>query len=498
MTFDFFANEQRENAIRVASHPSLQDEPGIWKGFFPGVRDYAMKGFAEVARSVDLLGAVGPIISDKLTGGNDTEQYFKEHDEVFNRAVDFWTPKPGEVGLAGRAVGGLVSGLGSILISPGLAVGSAQLGLAEDLVRKGVDSTKAQIAGAVAGTGLGIGIRMPILGNTLASRVILGGAVGNVMQGVAVRGINQQVLKGTTAEKDFNPWDAESLILDALMGAGFGALAHLTAPEKALLKDITPADKDAILTANQARHIEDTTAPGRPVSDVDLTAHSEAIKTAVDDLLNGRAVNVEQSMAGVKFADDAVKAAAQMEVAKAVQEEGRAAVVEAILQNEALRIAEETPGFMRTAEQLVALKKGQVIPEGAPELAKAIEIANKPGFLRTAEEKIFFDAAMKGGLFDHLTAEIKAPEPPPIAKTPQPKQGASKPQQSVDPVIAEAQARIAANPDLVMHTGAVDADGNPITRPLADTLKEASDGVAAAKKEANLFMVAAQCLLGAL
>src|SRR3954471_1717810 len=105
MSFDFFANEQRDNQIRVMSHPSLAPEPGIFDNFIAGSAKSTMLGFAQTARSIDLLGAVGPIVQDKLTGGTENQdKYFQEHDENWQRAVDYWTPSAGEVGTAGRVV----------------------------------------------------------------------------------------------------------------------------------------------------------------------------------------------------------------------------------------------------------------------------------------------------------------------------------------------------------------------------------------------------------
>ena len=129
-------------------------------------------------------------------------------------------------------------------------------------------------------------------------------------------------------------------------------------------------------------------------------------------------------------------------------------------------------------------------------------------YQKLTKSDVEFSPAVKGEIDKMLGSQQRDPSPaksspadPALAaKAPQSRQGpgaGTKTPQSADPVIAEAQARIAANPDLVIQTG-TDADGNPITKSLGDTLKEASDGVAMAKKEANLFMVAAQCLLGAM
>ena len=134
--FDFFQNEQSAALLNAARHPSLHPEASAFDGFPKGVGMYAMKSLAEAGRAVDMAGAVFPIAIDAVTGGTDRQdQYFKEHDEVFNAAVDYWTPKPGEVGTAGQVAGQLAGGILQAVISPALLVGTTQLSTAEDLVK---------------------------------------------------------------------------------------------------------------------------------------------------------------------------------------------------------------------------------------------------------------------------------------------------------------------------------------------------------------------------
>jgi hypothetical protein len=187
-------------------------------------------------------------------------------------------------------------------ISTALAVGAAGLETGEDLVRGGVDADKATHAAIISSAGLGLGLWAPVFGNSLATRVLLGGGASNVVQGIAERAAMQKTLEGTEQAKDFNPWDRENLAMDFLMGIGFGGLSHLEAAKK-----LPPSDRDAILVANQARHLEDTTAPGRPVDPLSETVHVDAVKSALNDLLNDRPVNVEQDLARAQFAPDPAK-----------------------------------------------------------------------------------------------------------------------------------------------------------------------------------------------
>jgi hypothetical protein len=229
MSFDFFPDEQNAALLSASRHPSTTPDPGVWDGFVTGAGQYAMRSLAEAGRAVDMAGAVFPVAVDAVTGGAvRQDQYFKEHDEVFNNAVDYWTPKPGEVGMAGQVAGQLAGGVLQAIISPALLVGSAQLSSAEDLLRGGVDADTAQVVGGIQGASMVIGIKLPYLGQTLTTRV-LSGAGGNLVQGTASAGASAEVLKDQSYEQQaerFNPWDLRARTLDLMLGAAFGGLAH--------------------------------------------------------------------------------------------------------------------------------------------------------------------------------------------------------------------------------------------------------------------------------
>ncbi len=491
MSFDFFPQENAATLDRAARSPSLAPEPGVFTNFLPGAFKTGMQGFASVARSVDMLGAVGPIVQDAFAGGGTTDAqdaYFKEH-EFFNDAVDYWTPRPGEVGTAGKVVGSLVSGLAQVAVSPALAVGNQVLSTGEDLVRQGVEARKAVGAGIVQGTGLGLGIYLPIFGQSWMMKALVAGAGSNVAQGIVTRAATAKILEGTDAAKQFNPWDAENLILDAMMGVGFGTLAHLSAPERAAIdKNLTPTDKAAILAANQARHIEDTTAPGTPLSDADRTAHAEAIKRAVDDLLAGRQPNVDGLLRDTQFADDPARVEAQQQIRTAIDEQATA-IVAAAMEAEGARIAAEAkPGFLRTANDLIAL--GAKSESKSPEIQRAIDIAQKSGATRTAEERIYLDAFLKGQAHSYLTEPIKVLEQALPAARPAPQNAKEGARLSFDPIVSEALARVAGRENMTI----TDTEGK--TTNLVDALKESTDSLALAKKDAKLFEVASACMFG--
>src|SRR5574341_1602892 len=139
-------------------------EPGAWNGFFRGTGQVAMRTFAQAGRAAGMLLSVGPIAYDAFTDGGTEAQdrYFRAHDDFLGSAVDYWTPKPGEVGLAGEVVGTLLGTLPLVIASPHAAVAAMELGTAEELVRRGAPPGRAVAAGAAQATGLALGIWVPV------------------------------------------------------------------------------------------------------------------------------------------------------------------------------------------------------------------------------------------------------------------------------------------------------------------------------------------------
>lgn len=508
MSFDLFPNEQNATLLNAARHPSTTPDAGTWGNFLPGAASYGMRSLAEVGRAVDLAGSVFPIAYDWATGDKNNTQrdkYFAEHDAVFNSAVDYWTPRPGEVGTAGQIAGQLAGGILQASISPALLVGTAQLSTAEDLTREGVDPGAANVVGDIAGIGAAVGLKLPFLGKTLASRVLTG-ATGNVVQGAATAGASHTVLDAAGSPEQaaqYNATDLKGRLIDALMGAAFGGLAHLEAgsgrkltpqedykqflAETGLSKEavetrsnstadmvpmppgvskitrqksaiegdgmfatesvapgdilaparidgkrtpagrytnhsnepnaefrptssgdlnlvalkpinegtevlidyrqagevngtgirkLTPTEEAALLVANQARHLEDTTLPGRPATEADLTQHVQTMREAVDQMLRGEPVNIDATAKGMQMHPDPerFRQRAEMmdEVLRVAKEQ--APPTEPIqaplrgvdsVENIARRAVEETPDMM--------LPTGETNPDGSPTMVRAAD-----------------------------------------------------------------------------------------------------------------------------
>lgn len=370
MSLDMFSAQVGQSLdardARILSQPP--EPPGVFKGFGEGAGKFTMRKLAEVGRSIDLLGAVGPIIEDKILGAGTAAQdrYFAEHDELFNSAVDYWTPRPDEVGVAGQIAGQLVGTLATVLVSPHLAVGSAVLSQGEELVRKGVPAGKATAAGIVEGASLAAGLWLPIFGKNLWQRTLVAGAGVNVAQGVATRGIQGAILADTPAEGQFKAWGGSEIVLDALLGVAFGSLVHLDATARAEVEAARAnglnADTDAALRVlNNQRHWEASTAPARPDSPAALDLHVSRMTEAVRSVLRDEPVNVEAGPMRVKLTPE------RLEIGRAVQESVEAAgppVARLLSEAAEVRVGEGDPLFSE-AQRYVDQNPDMVIDTGA-------------------------------------------------------------------------------------------------------------------------------------
>ncbi|MEY5097333.1 MAG: hypothetical protein RJA36_52, partial [Pseudomonadota bacterium] len=268
---------------------------GAFASFGTGAGNYFMRSLAETARNISMAGAVLPIIADKIVGADNmsgesmADAYFRAHDATFQGAVDYWTPKPGTVGKAGEITGQLAAGLLKFVVNPAWAVADAQMGTATDLTRAGVDTGAALVAGDLAGLSTVAGVALPFVGSTVV-RKMASGVAGNLVPNVAQAAATQALLKAAGAPDQaaqFDPLDPTARGLDVLMGMAFGGAAHYLTRTGQRKFEFTDEQKNALLTVNQARHMERSAGE---VPDVALTAHTQELRAAVDIILRGDSV----------------------------------------------------------------------------------------------------------------------------------------------------------------------------------------------------------------
>lgn len=195
-------------------------------------------------------------------------------------------------GIAAQVVNGLATVVPEAVATGPLGVGvlSGISDTAEQL-QEGKPLATAVAFGAVTGLTNTIGVAAPaalpvsqtLKVPALAQRIATGAAT-NAALGIHERYAKHQILAeaGYQDQAEQYRWnDATALAIDATLGAGFGALAHIHAK---------PSDIDAALTANEARSI-DTKAPGLPATPEAANAHVETFYRAMDSVLNDEAVS---------------------------------------------------------------------------------------------------------------------------------------------------------------------------------------------------------------
>lgn len=311
---DLFEPETDQALARL---PRTQvPEAGIFDGFIRGTGMAAVRtGIKTVARPLAMIGSIGAAAYDRNVeaatgidtisdGSSARDKYFKSMDDILDSAIDYWTPKPAEVGVAGEVVGQLLGLLPIVIASPATAIAGTYLDTATELSKKGVDDWRAQAVGAAQAVGLGTGIWMPILGANLWQRVLAGGAGFNALQGIVTRGAAEEILKGHPAGEEFKALDGTALTLDVLLGMAFGSIAHLSPTQRAQgakawerirgwAEDLDPSQKAAIAVLREAQHLNADSLAGKPAEPADVERSVNRTKLALEQAVRGEPTNVE-------------------------------------------------------------------------------------------------------------------------------------------------------------------------------------------------------------
>jgi hypothetical protein len=284
---------QKALATEAAMNPLdlSQVNAGFFKGTGKGIGLGFMRGGAETADTVQTLGR---FFDEPGTDQQATDELAAD---IHHDSVDYWTPRPAEVGKAGQVLGGLseialplMAGGGN----PSLLVATETNKTGKQLVDQGVDAKTAGEIAALQGVATYAGFKLPFLGNSLTTRMA-SGAFGNLVLNGGVTAAEQQILKANGQDQvaeQFNPFDLEARTVDVLTGLAFGGIAHL---------QMRPSDRAAIATANNAKHFQHDTAPGVPADLESSIAHQRAMEQATEQLLRGDPVSVAPEIADASF-----------------------------------------------------------------------------------------------------------------------------------------------------------------------------------------------------
>lgn len=274
-------------------------------------------------KEYSLLGDIGQTLHiPGAKAASEEGEYLGGVSDTARQNAKAMTPDAATTGVATQTLHGLVSGLteyGMGALAGGPIGGAASVGATEGVSRyqelreQGVDAETARASAGLAAITSGAGAFLPGgFGSTLLARLATG-AGANAGFGLANRYLDHKILEDggyTEMANQQRVLDGTQLLVDSVLGAGFGGLAHLHArAEEARINAIptwtptpreVPGAEDAALAANLALR-DRAAAPGVPVDPASASAHQAALQQATTDLLAGEPVDV--SGTGVDRAD---------------------------------------------------------------------------------------------------------------------------------------------------------------------------------------------------
>lgn len=352
--FGLNAVNQNQQLDEAASNPAGFNTD---VGFFDNSGTAAVSGLYSglVAKPDQLLWAgmdkiVSPIAKfvNENTSINDTSaEYIGEQRKLAEQQVKRLTPDAATTGTAGQVLNGLFdmggqAVVGTLLAGPagGAAAVTALQGFSEfeKLTAQGVDFRTAQEAGLVQGVTAGAGTLIPMslglrAGGALAESVgaqlvrtgesavrnvaatavraapdIAYAAGTNIAFGMAQRGLTAKTLRDggyNEMAAQYDVFDRQSIAIDAVLGVAFGGVGRFlnVRGETASTPEFSPAEVDAALAANASHHAEIDVAPGVPVNVLSRDAHIQALQKAMNDVSQGRAVDVASIAEPASFSD---------------------------------------------------------------------------------------------------------------------------------------------------------------------------------------------------
>ncbi|ECR0994500.1 hypothetical protein F0W71_10325 [Salmonella enterica] len=595
--FGLNAVNQNQQLDEAASNPAGFNTD---VGFFDNSGAAAISGLYSglVAKPDQLLWAgmdkiVSPIAKfvNENTSINDTSaEYIGEQRKLAEQQVKRLTPDAATTGTAGQVLHGLFdmggqAVVGTLLSGPagGAAAVTALQGFSEfeKLTAQGVDFRTAQEAGLVQGVTAGAGTLIPMslglrAGGALAESVgaqlartgesavrnvaatavraapdIAYAAGTNIAFGMAQRGLTAKTLRDggyNEMAAQYDVFDRQSIAIDAVLGVAFGGVGRFlnARGESAATPEFSPAEVDAALAANASHHAEIDVAPGVPVNVLSRDAHIQALQKAMNNVSQGRAVDVASIAEPASFSD--VPGRRNL-IAQSIDEvlfradEGAAAraVETRTLEDQAAQVLprgdrqvyqSEIANSQRIIDNLTE-QRNQILseePKGSgKELAQSR--AEKQSRLRDIDKRIteargrlefsrnalsphepggeFFEARAElarrqqtesdlnaQAMSFYKTAEVRTPdESAPFEPGAVLRQAEQRPtaEQAGDMDLRIAEDSLVESPDMMITV--LDDEGNPQSRSAREMLDEASRENEQAIQDSSLFDVAVACFL---
>lgn len=595
--FGLNAVNQNQQLDEAASNPAAFNTD---VGFFDNSGTAAVSGLYSglVAKPDQLLWAgmdkiVSPIAKfvNENTSINDTSaEYIGEQRKLAEQQVKRLTPDAATTGTAGQVLHGLFdmggqAVLGTLLSGPagGAAAVTSLQGFSEfeRLTAQGVDFRTAQEAGLVQGVTAGAGTLIPMslglrAGGALAESVgaqlartgesavrnvaatavraapdIAYAAGTNIAFGMAQRGLTAKTLRDggyNEMANQYDVFDRQSIAIDAVLGVAFGGVGRFlnARGETASNPEFSPAEVDAALAANSSHHAEIDVAPGVPVNVLSRDAHIQALQKAMNDVSQGRAVDVASIAEPASFSDipgrrNLISQAIDETLYRSEEGSTQIAVDTRVLEQQAAQALDveqvnqlqtDIAGIERSIETLNQERSGVLNeqPSGSGrELSRSRaarqerlrdidqRINDESVRLQTAKDNLA--ANVEGGVnFEaraelarrqqaesdlnaqamsfYKTAEVRTPdEAAPFEPSAVLRQAEQRPtaEQSGDMDLRIAEDSLVESPDMIITV--LDDEGNPQSRSAREMLDEASRENEQAIQDSSLFDVAVACFL---
>lgn len=595
--FGLNAVNQNQQLDDAASNPAGFNND---VGFFDNSGTAAVSGLYSglVAKPDQLLWAgmdkiVSPIAKfvNENTSINDTSaEYIAEQRKLAEQQVKRLTPDAATTGTAGQVLHGLFdmggqAVVGTLLAGPagGAAAVTALQGFSEfeRLTAQGVDFRTAQESGLVQGITAGAGTLIPMslglrAGGALAEGVgtqlartgesavrnvaatavraapdIAYAAGTNIAFGMAQRGLTAKTLRDGGYDEMANQYDVfdrQSIAIDAVLGVAFGGVGRFlnARGENAATPEFSPAEVDAALAANASHHAEIDVAPGVPVNVLSRDAHARALQKAMNDVSQGRSVDVASIAEPALFSgipgrrsliaqsiDEMLFQADEGSAARAVETSGLEADAAQVLPRGDRQVYQsEIANSQRIIDNLNSERERILAEEptgSGKELSRSR--ADKQTRLREVDRKIseaqgrldfsrdtlsphepggrYFEARAElarrqqaesdlnaQAMSFYKTAEVRTPdETAPFEPAAVLRQADNKPspEQAGDMDLRLAEDSLVESPDMMVTV--LDDDGNPQTRSAREVLDEANRENEQAIQDSSLFDVAVSCFL---
>ncbi|QXR22009.1 hypothetical protein EGK69_016970 [Citrobacter freundii] len=595
--FGLNAVNQNQQLDEAASNPAGFNTD---VGFFDNSGTAAVSGLYSglVAKPDQLLWAgmdkiVSPIAKfvNENTSINDTSaEYIAEQRKLAEQQVKRLTPDAATTGTAGQVLHGLFdmggqAVVGTLLSGPasGAAAVTALQGFSEfeRLTAQGVDFRTAQEAGLVHGVTAGAGTLIPMslglrAGGALAESVgaqlartgesavrnvaatavraapdIAYAAGTNIAFGMAQRGLTAKTLRDggyNEMANQYDVFDRQSIAIDAVLGVAFGGVGRFlnARGESAAAPEFSPAEVDAALAANASHHAEIDVAPGVPVNVLSRDAHIQALQKAMNDVSQGRAVDVTSIAEPASFSDipgrrNLISQAIDETLYRTEEGSTQVAVDTRALEQQAAQaldveqvnqLQSDITGIERSIETLNQERAGVLNeqPSGSgKELSRArsarqerlrdidqrindesvrLQIA-KDNLAANVEGGVNFEARAElvrrqqaesdlnsQAMSFYKTAEVRTPdESAPFEPGTVLRQAEQRPttEQAGDMDLRIAEDSLVESPDMMITV--LDDEGNPQSRSAREVLDEASRENEQAIQDSSLFDVAVSCFL---